>query len=192
MQIEQTEKLQLKLVEKVQNENCAKSMRELLFQYEPLFYSMRNSLRFKFKQTPLEGDDILNQIKYNFMNLVNKYDIEKGMAFPNYIKIYLQYNVISYIRKFTSQNNRVLNYVGELIEDVNVSADIYNEDEEELNEIINKANLNEEESLIVNEYILGNKPMQEIIFELKVNQRAFHYIKRKALNKIAKSNISKL
>ena len=101
---------QLEFINNVKNKKCEKSFIELLNLYEPLINNMAYSFKLKFKNTPVEIDDIKNVMKFNFFKLIIDYDESFKKSFPAYIKEFLFYKTSSWIKHYISLNNQVMNY----------------------------------------------------------------------------------
>jgi|GEM_PF-2760689 len=82
---------QLELVQNIQKNRCVKSYKKLLYDYEPLIMSLSINFKQKYRQTPVEIEDIKNVISFHFYKLIIEYDNSRKKEFPSYIKEFLYY-----------------------------------------------------------------------------------------------------
>lgn len=189
------------LVEKIQLENCERSMRMLLFQYEPLFNKLTSDALKIYNRTPLEREDILNVLKANFTKLIKEFDASRGMSLPSYLQTYLRFGISTYLREFSKNKHKIMNYCVEFFESELVKVNdqnnyhVINLDNQavaqnEIEEIFLNSGLNEIELLIMKEISLNNKTIVEISKLTGRTTKNIYYIKNKAINKI-KMNLKK-
>lgn len=185
---------QLILVENVQLKNCQRSLRELIFQYDNLIRKITINSKLKFNRIPLETEDIINVLKNEFVELVKKYDVKRGMSLPNYLQKYLSFGVMNYLRKFIQQNHQVMNYCTTYLEEIKGNNDSFESESiyDEIDEIIKFSNLTENEEFVVREHILNGETIIDLSILLKKSIQSIYLLKTTAIKKMHKFQTSKL
>lgn len=139
----------------------------------------------------MEWEDVENLLTKEFINITYKYDIERGMAFPTYVKTFLTYAIQNHFRQFTQRNHQVLNYCASLQEETYSSNDALMSSEQiaidELQELIRDSKLTDTEMFVIENYYLGSKTMKEIGEDLDKDPKSLYYIKDSAYKKMHKS-----
>lgn len=177
-----------KLIKEIKNNKNYKSYKELLNEYSPLIKSLSINLKSKYKHTPIEREDIENILSENFLGLVQKYSNERGMSFSSYIKQFLIYKGINYLREYTKEKHFSMNYNTEFNEQIHIENKFISEKQtlDELNHFIKNTNLSKVEISVLNMIIEGKKS-NEIANELGKTRQAVNHAKNRAINKIRKN-----
>lgn len=162
-------------------------------QYDPLIRSIQISALRKFTNVPLEKEDILNVIQFKFIELIKAYDEKKGMSLPSYLKKFLNYGISSYLRTYTQNGHKVLNYYSEFLDIKAVYEDndfIAEEKEEELIVLIENSNLSSVEEKVIKSYVIDRKTIKQISLEVDIEFKKLYYIKEVAIKKLTKVALS--
>ena len=175
-------KEQKKLIEKIKNEKCIKSYRQLLSEYDPLIKSLSISFSRKYKNTPIEIDDIKNVMSYHFYKLILDYDDNREKTFPSYIKEFLYYRTSTWIKHYVTLNHQVMNYCENNVDNSSQKIDrIYLN--AELLDTKKTSNLSKLEVEII-ELTKSGYSIKEISKKLDVNIKTLYAAKSRAIEKI--------
>lgn len=174
---------QLDLIKKIKNEQCYKCYIELLKDYEPLIISLGLSFKRKYRQTPIELEDIKNVMSFYFYKLILDYDSSRQKEFPSYIKEFLYYRTSTWIKHYITLNHQVMNYYEEShihertqkIDRLNINSDILEPE--------NTPTLSKKEIRIIN-FIKDGYTMKEISTVMDINLKTLYASKNRALDKI--------
>lgn len=177
---------QLSLVKNVKRDGCKRSYRELLAQYEPLIKSQSQKIKNIYKETPMELEDIENMTRFFFYKQTIKYDTESPKTFPTYIKEFLNYSLLNWIRKYTTKKHSVLNYVSvfdEDDEDVELVIDPELKKEIRILQLRNSVSLGNLEAEVLDAAINGEE-MIDVANRLKKSVKTIYAARARAINKI--------
>ncbi len=182
---------QYELIEKIKNKNDYKSYLILLSKYKPLIKSLSIKLKTQYNQTPIQKDDIENILSFNFYDLTKKYSRERGMSFPSYIKKYLAFRGINYLKFYITNNHKSLNYSSNL-EDNFMRGEVNQNKEEESEKLlqyfedsIDDFGFSEKEKYVFNQILKGKK-LTEIGKEMNTSKQYVFTIKKRCIKKIEK------
>ena len=175
-------KEQKELIEKIKNEKCVKSYKKLLNEYEPLIKSLSLSFSKKYKNTPIEIDDIKNVMSYYFYKLILDYDDNREKMFPSYIKEFLYYRTSTWIKHYVTLNHQVMNYYENSTDNNSQKIDrVYLN--EELLDTDKTSNLSKLEVNVI-ELTKNGYSIKEISEKLNVNIKTLYAAKSRAIEKI--------
>lgn len=176
-------KEQLILVENIKNNQCTKSYRTLLSDYDPLIKSLSLSFKMKYRQTPIEIEDIRNVMSYHFHNLVMNYDTERQKSFPAYIKEFLYYRTSTWIKHYITFNHQIMNFSKNDMDNNSFKIDDHYSIDEEILDTRKTPNLSKIESQII-DFIKEDYSIKEISEKLNVNIKTLYAAKNRAIEKI--------
>ncbi len=173
---------QLKLVKKIQEEKCVKSYKKLLGEYDPLIKSLSSSFKSKYRNTPIEIDDIKNVMSFHFYKLILDYDKSRKKAFPSYVKEFLYYRTSTWIKHYVTLNHQVMNYSENNVDNNSQSIDkMYLN--EELLDTKNTSSLSKLEVQVI-ELTKSGMTIKEISLKLSINIKTLYAAKSRAIEKI--------
>lgn len=175
------------MVKNYQTTGSQRILRILLSQYEPLINKTTHEVKRKYTDIPLDFEDLKNVTKREFEKLILKFDETKGMRIPSFLKSYLAFGLQNYVKKFTNNSHKTMNFRDDLNEKEMPSIlNDSNENEEQVEVIISKSNLTKLEESIIRNYWLEQKSVSEISEIVNLSERKVYYYNKKAHNKMSK------
>lgn len=174
---------QYKLIKKIKESNDSSSYKELLSDYEPLIKSISYDLCNKFKETPIERDGLENVLSFALFQLVKEYDEGKGMSFPSYVKTFLKYKGINYLRLYITNGHKALNYYDS--EKVHETHTI-EENNSELKDFLKITKLSRMEAAVISDMLEGFS-LKEITIKTGKSKQTIYAAKKRGLEKIKKN-----
>ncbi len=140
---------------------CGRSITSLLNKYEPLIRATAGRTIYKFRDIPLEKEDIENQLRIELYKLTIKYKESINVRFSSYLNTALNGIAINYCRKFTTNKHKAANFSNQFNTDTNSYEEEFDYDELAdlvCNELETMKQLTPKESKALKSYLQGIEP----------------------------------